>query len=270
MHDEKTNPEDKQELEDKADRRGVIIGLALVVVFFIALILLFACSHSVDSVYTDDTKTLPSSGKPTEAGAERDVKAPDKATDADKDDGDGRGADSAGGEDTPAFGDESSSGGSGSGGTGSGSGSAGSGSPGSGSTGSSGSGSTGGSGGGGTAPGGSGSGGTGGSGGGGATTPTDPNAGKTWHPAWDESVWVVDVPGHNNEVYHQEEGHYAAVCNTCGAELGPGLAGQHLLGTGHDSYRSNIWFTDVPAWIESVWVPEVGHWTTIHHPGYWQ
>jgi len=212
--------------EDKADRRGVLIGLAVVVAFFIALIVLFACSRPSDVVTIGDPETPLSSGKPAATGADED----DEDEDTGKDGADGKDANPDGADALTPDGSAEGAGEDG----GSGSGVAGSGSGGTG---------------------GSGSGSTGGSSGGGTTTPTDPNAGKTWHPAWDETVWVVDVPGHNDEVYHQKQGHYADKCNICGAELGPGLAGQHLLDTGHASYGT-AWFTDVPAWTEYVWVPE--------------
>jgi hypothetical protein len=84
--------------------------------------------------------------------------------------------------------------------------------------------------------------GSGSSGGGGGP---DPHAGQTWHPAWTEEVW------------HDEVGHYGAICNTCGQEIPP-PGSQHLLETGHDSYRGPVWFVDAPGWMEY-----------IHHEGYW-
>ena len=105
---------------------------------------------------------------------------------------------------------------------------------------------------------GSGGGGAGGGGNGGG------NQG-VWHPGWTE---VVHHPAVYEDVWHDEIGHYADVCNTCGAELGPGLAPRHLLDTGHESYRT-AYVMDSPAWSERVQVKAAWD-ETIEHPGYWE
>ncbi|MCL1847710.1 MAG: hypothetical protein FWF91_07100 [Coriobacteriia bacterium] len=135
---------------------------------------------------------------------------------------------------------------------GTGTGSTGTGSTGTGSSGS-GSSSTG-SGGSGTGSGGSGGTGTGGTG------PT-----KVWHEGWTE---VIHHPAEYEEVWHPEEGHYGSLCNTCGAEIS-GFAAQHLLDSGHSSYRTDVYFIDSPAWIENVLVKAAWD-ETIEHPGYWE
>jgi len=109
--------------------------------------------------------------------------------------------------------------------------------------------------------------------------------GQVWHPAWDEWVVVgyyetryIEHPATYKEVFHPEVGHYGTVCNTCGAELGPGEGPQHLVDNLHASYRT-AYIVDSPAWIEYVlvtaaWIEAVqvwidtSHW--VRHEGYWQ
>jgi len=110
---------------------------------------------------------------------------------------------------------------------------------------------------------------------------------QVWHPAWDE--WVVsgyyetryiEHPAVFKEVIHPAQGYYAAVCNTCGAILGPGEASWHLVNSENcESYKNNVWIQTSPAWIEyvvvtaawtetiQVWI-DTSHW--VHHEGYWQ
>ena len=107
--------------------------------------------------------------------------------------------------------------------------------------------------------GGNGSGGSGG-GGGGNTAPQ-----PVWHPGWTE---VIHHPAEYQEVWHPAEGHYGSVCNDCGAEIS-GHAAQHLIETGHNSYRNNVWIETSPGWTEHVVVREA--WDEyIEHPGYWE
>ncbi|MCL2529353.1 MAG: hypothetical protein FWE41_03360 [Coriobacteriia bacterium] len=123
-----------------------------------------------------------------------------------------------------------------------------------------------------TAPPGGGGGGTTsppGGGGGGTTPPPDSGGGggPTWHPPWEEQVWV-DTSGWqsvhvgDNPVYEQHN-----ICNTCGAIVS-GFAAQHMLETGHAGHHTAMVLVGHVPVYEDVWV-ESGYWTTITHPGYW-
>ena len=120
--------------------------------------------------------------------------------------------------------------------------------------------------------------------GGGASS--DPHAGQTWHPAWDETVLVraawteyVTHPAVYNTVHHSEAAHWGARCNQCGADIS-GYASQHLLDNAPScySYTTNYKFIDQAAWDESVlvssaWTEEIYHpaeYRNIHHEGYWE
>jgi len=112
---------------------------------------------------------------------------------------------------------------------------------------------------------------TGNSGGGsqgGGSTP-DPNAGKTWHDAVYEEVWVVDVPASSYEETVYEERH-VYVCNDCDA-INP--SSEHILdhveaggkGSSHTEYRQ------IPVGTKTVNVPEKGHWEKrlVREAGYY-
>ena len=119
--------------------------------------------------------------------------------------------------------------------------------------------------------------------GGGANS--DPHAGQTWHPAWDESVLVraawteyVNHPAVYNTVYHPEIAHWGNRCNQCGAEIS-GFASQHISESDNCwSYTNNYKFIDSPAWDETVvvsqaWTEEIYHpaeYRNVHHEGYWE
>ena len=103
----------------------------------------------------------------------------------------------------------------------------------------------------------SGSGGSGGSGGAGGG-----NTQGTWHPGWTE---VVHHPAEYEEIWHDEVGHYAAICSVCGEITGD--PNQHLLDTGHGSWYTG-YVVDSPAWSERVQTKAAWD-ESVNHPGYW-
>jgi hypothetical protein len=119
-----------------------------------------------------------------------------------------------------------------------------------------------------TGSGGGSQGGGGGSQGSGGSTP-DPNAGKTWHDAVYEEVWVVDVPASSYEETVYEERH-VYVCNDCDA-INP--SSEHIFehaeaggkGSSHTEYRQ------IPVGTKTVNVPEKGHWEKrlVREAGYY-
>ena len=93
------------------------------------------------------------------------------------------------------------------------------------------------------------------------------NPGLTWHPAWDEQVWV-DTSGYQS-VYVGENPiyEYHDICNTCGVIV-DGFGAEHIMDTHHSGYHSEYVLVGSTPLYENQWVSS-GYWTTVTHPGYW-
>lgn len=90
------------------------------------------------------------------------------------------------------------------------------------------------------------------------TQPTDPNAGKTWHEAITEQVWVVDVPASSRQepIYETH-----VTCNGCGAIL-DGNAVSHIENAPRGSSCTGYGERSIIVGYKTVTVPEQGHWET--------
>ncbi len=92
-----------------------------------------------------------------------------------------------------------------------------------------------------------------------AAAPPDPNAGKTWHDAVYENVWVVDQPAYTVEepVYEKQE---RTICKICGADITGNIPahGDMHFDNGEDfSYGGEL--VTVQVGVRQVTVPEQGH-----------
>lgn len=107
--------------------------------------------------------------------------------------------------------------------------------------------------------------------GGGSDTSSDPNAGKTWHDAVYEDVWVVDVPESTREepVYEWQT---RTFCKICDVDITDNLTehgDSHLLnGVDFNYYNKKV---QVQTGTKTVIVPEQGHWEKklVREAGYY-
>ncbi|KXK64873.1 hypothetical protein HMPREF3293_02118 [Christensenella minuta] len=109
------------------------------------------------------------------------------------------------------------------------------------------------------------------SGGGGPTPAPARNAGKTYHEAVYEDVWVVDVPASSYEepLYERRE---VNVCNTCGVVISGSPAAhaeQHMLNGEPGGHHGEM--QKVQTGTKTVTVSEQGHWEKriVREAGYY-
>ena len=118
----------------------------------------------------------------------------------------------------------------------------------------------------------------GGSGGGGAAgggQPSDPNAGRTWHPPWDE--WVEsgywDTQYIEHPALYGERAVYGTRCNECGFTI-QGRIMPHMEASEHFGYSTGVQIGTERYLAQEAWTEEKQVWVdtshTVHHPGYWE